>query len=148
MGGAKPFHPRARGEKCQCEWWLVYEYVYASKTPGSVRQWGAGSLSAAGGGTGLVEAQGFAHPTGKVHFLHFWAFYERVTLNMEKQMKTIVKKNNWGMTQWDKEKLQFRYPPSTSSDRPCQLGFWSNCGNKKQYLHEWLYTGFCKWRIK
>lgn len=51
-----------------------------ARTRGVAGQWGAGSLSAAGGSTGLVEAHGFAQPAGKVHFLHFWALDECVIL--------------------------------------------------------------------
>lgn len=48
-------------------------YVCVCEQDPEVRsgQWGACSLSAAGGSTGLVEAHGFAQPAGKVHFLHF-----------------------------------------------------------------------------
>lgn len=49
-------------------------YEYAERPRGVSGQCGfffAGSLSAAGGSTGLVQAHGFAQPAGKVHFLNF-----------------------------------------------------------------------------
>lgn len=52
-------------KKCQCLRWLVevLSVVYD-------RAVGASSLSAAGGGAGLVQAHRFAQPAGKIHFFH------------------------------------------------------------------------------
>lgn len=49
---------------------------------------GGSSLSAAGGGAGLLQAHRFAQPAGKIHFLHLRSFDERVVLK-EKQSGAV-----------------------------------------------------------
>lgn len=71
-------------KKCQCLRWLV-------EVLSAVYNWAVGggsSLSAAGGGAGLLQAHRFAQPAGKIHFFHLRSFDERVVLK-EKQSGAV-----------------------------------------------------------
>ena len=58
-------------------------HMWMQRDPEVCCEGSAWSLSAAGRSTGLVEAHGFAQPPGKVHYLHFCSFDERVTLKLK-----------------------------------------------------------------
>lgn len=153
--GGDRFPQEQDRKKCQCVWWLVYVYVqyinvYASKTEGVSGQWGPVHSVPRVGVLGWLRpmvlhnqpAKSTSSTSDLLMNVWLWKKTKRKTIVVFYCLPSLTQKLNKPAIKLSHRymKMKFRYPPSTSSDLPFQLGFWSNC------RHKWHQKGY--WQVR